>query len=169
MRAPDKRDLVCGELCGEEPPGGGTLSPGAREVSVGCTPGGVGAGTGPGHRVGCGHSHPSGLPARPASCARRAPAGPGSESLSLHLHSGDLDRLQKAPSELVFLEPAGVFLLVVWFWFFCKALMGVEGMAAELWEEVEDENIYLFICGDFRKLDEDRRLRILQVEVTPVS
>lgn len=101
--------------------------------------------------------------------ARRAPAGAGSESLSLHLHSGDLDRLQKAPSELVFLEPAGVFLLVVSFWFFCKALMGVEGMAAELWEEVEDENIYLFICGDFRKLDEDRRLRILQVEVTPVS
>lgn len=47
--------------------------------------------------------------------------------------------------------------------------MGVEGIAAELWEEVEDENIYLFICGDFRKLDEERRLRILQVEVTSVS
>lgn len=100
--------------------------------------------------------------------ARRAPAGAGSESLSLHLHSGDLDRLQKAPSELVFPEPAGVFLLVS-FWFFVKALMGRGGKAAELWEEVEDENIYLFICRDFRKLDKGRRWCILQVEVTSVS
>lgn len=118
----DKRDLDRGEPCGEEPPGGGTLSPGAREVSVVSSSGGVGAGAGPGHPVGCGQAHPTGLLARPASCAPRA--GAGSESLSLPLHSGELDRFQKAVFALVFPEPAGVCLLVV---LFCEALMGLEG------------------------------------------
>lgn len=33
--------------------------------------------------------------------------------------------------------------------------MSLGGKAAELWEEDENENIYLFIGRDFRKLDED--------------
>lgn len=141
MRALDKRDLDPGSRAGEQPPGGGTLSPGVREVSVGCTPGGVGAGAGPGHRVGCGHAHPTGLPARPASCApreSRSRFGKVSRCIgTLGIWTGS----RKLHLSLFFREPVGVFLLVL----FCEALIGLEGKAAELWGEDENENIDLFV------------------------
>lgn len=72
----------------------------------------------------------------------RERAGAGSESLSLHWHSGDLDRLQKAPSELVFREPVGVFLLVL----FCEAMRDLEGRLLNFGKKMKMKTFtYLFV------------------------
>lgn len=74
-------------------------------------------------------------------CAERERAGAGSESLSLHWHSGDLDRLQKAPSELVFREPVGVFLLVL----FCEAMRDLEGRLLNFGKKMKMKHLLIYL------------------------
>lgn len=116
-------------------------------------------------RVGCGHAHPTGLPARSASCAPRESRSRFGKVFRCFGTLGIWTGSRKLHLSLFFREPVGVFLPVL----FCEAMIGLKGKAAELWGEDENENIDLFVCRDLCKLDEDKGLSILQVEVTSVS
>lgn len=91
--------------------------PGVREVSAGCAPG-AGVGAGPGHpQAAATHAPlarwPTNSPGLQCALASKPARVPKVSRCTWY--SGDLERLQKAPPELVFPGPAYVF----------KALSGV--------------------------------------------